>query len=242
MCMQVTFGAVRSSIVCMLCSYRSYVCFDIGRRVLERLLQKPIIYAMGVTDVDDKIIARATELGRCHACLVLGVDLIADSLNTLTGVPASEIAQRFEAEFMRDMSALGVQPPSVITRVSENIASIIDHIRAIEAAGFAYTAADGSAVYLDTGAMGTAYGKLRPLQSQATGGEAADASNPGAPRPPVGAAAKRSPADFALWKAVKPSEESVGAAWPSPWGLGRPGWHVECRRVYGGGHTAVYTT
>ena len=186
---------------------RTYVCFDIARRVLERLLHKPVVYVMGVTDVDDKIIARATELG----------------------APAAAVATRYEAEFMRDMAALGVRPPTAIVRVSEHIDAIIDHIRAIESRGFAYSAPDGSGVYLDTGRMGDAYGKLRPPQHGHGGTppplSAADAAAP--------ESAKRSPADCALWKAAKAGEAASGAAWPSPWGLGRPGWHVECSAMIG---------
>lgn len=182
---------------------RTYVCFDIARRVLERLLQKPVVYVMGVTDVDDKIIARSTELG----------------------VPVAAVAARYEAEFMRDMAALGVRPPTAVVRVSEHVDAIIDHIRAIESRGFAYSAPDGSGVYLDTGRMGHAYGKLRPAQ-HGQGGTPPPLSTANATVSEP--AAKRSPADCALWKAAKAGEAASGAAWPSPWGLGRPGWHVEC--------------
>lgn len=123
---------------------------------------------------------------------------------------------------MRDMAALGVRPPTAIVRVSEHVDAVIDHIREIESHGFAYAAPDGSGIYLDTLEMGGAYGKLRPPRHGSSSGGGVDEAAP--PAHPF----KRSPADFALWKAAKPGEAAAGAVWASPWGAGRPGWHVEC--------------
>jgi len=154
-------------------------------------MQQPLMYVMGMTDVDDKIIQRATEEGRSWR----------------------QHAAAYESMFLRDMQALGVQLPHHIARVSEHIPTIVAHIQEIESAGLAYRTPSG--LYFDVGAFPGKYGKLRPQSS-----EAASVSAPSN----VGLSDKRSPADFALWKAAKAGEPS----WSSPWGEGRPGWHIEC--------------
>ena len=123
-------------------------------------------------------------------------------------------AARYEAEFLEDMALLGVRAPSVLTRVSEYMPEVVAYIQEIERQGFAYLA-QGS-VYFDTGAFrsgGHVYGKLAPWSVDAAGLS-------GEPRED----GKRHASDFALWKARKPGEPG----WDSPWGAGRPGWHIEC--------------
>ena len=88
---------------------RTYLCFDVIRRVLARHFKVPLLYTMGVTDIDDKIIARAEE----------------------RGVPAAAVAQEFEHRFFEDMSALGVMEPHARLRVSENVPAIVDYVGAI---------------------------------------------------------------------------------------------------------------
>ncbi|KFM24979.1 Cysteine-tRNA ligase, cytoplasmic [Auxenochlorella protothecoides] len=155
------------------------------------------------------------------AAALLGVagDVLAEWLDAARGGEVTDPAvfrahaARYEAEFLADMEALGVRPPTVLTRVSEYLPEVVEFVRGIERAGFAYST-HGS-VYFDTAAFsaGHTYGKLAPwsVGSVALAGEA-------------GADGKRHPSDFALWKARKPGEP----AWPSPWGEGRPGWHIEC--------------
>eukprot|EP00039_Didymoeca_costata_P009443 m.125010 g.125010 ORF g.125010 m.125010 type:complete len:859 (+) comp14484_c0_seq6:31-2607(+) len=128
-------------------------------------------------------------------------------------------ARRFEKEYMEDMKALGVKDPDVLTRVTEYVPQIVDFVRRIEAKGLAY-AVKGS-VYLSIEAFkkaGHSYRKLSPggdtsaedmAESEGDLGETGE---------------KKHKNDFALWKASKPGEP----AWESPWGLGRPGWHIEC--------------
>ena len=157
-------------------------------------------------------------------------------------------AARYEAEFFADMEALRVRPPDVLTRVSEYMPEIVAYVRTIISNDFAYVApavassagSGGGArassppsqdVYFDTAAYraaGFVYGRLNPWSvAPPTAGGAGEGGAPAAtpPHPPPSStSAKRSPADFALWKAAKPGEP----AWPSPWGPGRPGWHIEC--------------
>ncbi|KAH0500064.1 putative cysteine--tRNA ligase, mitochondrial [Microtus ochrogaster] len=116
----------------------------------------------------------------------------------------------FEEEFKQDMAALKVLPPTVYLRVTENIPQIIAFIEGIIAHGHAYSTASGS-VYFDLQARGDKYGRLVNVVPSA------------APEPAVDSD-KRHASDFALWKAAKPQE----VFWTSPWGDGRPGWHIEC--------------
>ena len=121
------------------------------------------------------------------------------------------LAERFAAEYFTDLKALGSRPATVSPKATEHIGEIIGIIKTLEEKGLAY-AADGD-VYFDTQAL-PQYGKLS--------GQDTEELEAGA-RVEVGEV-KRHPMDFALWKAMKPGEP----AWGSPWGQGRPGWHIEC--------------
>ncbi len=167
---------------------RVYVTFDVVARFL-RSLGNEVRYVRNFTDIDDKIIRRANE----------------------QGVPASEISERFIAEFQADMQALGVRPADVEPKVTGHMGEIVSLIEKIIANGHAYEA-QGDVYFSVRGFDG--YGKLsgRDLDQLEAGARV----DPGD--------LKRDPLDFALWKAAKPGEPS----WPSPWGEGRPGWHIEC--------------
>jgi cysteinyl-tRNA synthetase len=164
------------------------ISFDTIRRGL-RFLGYEVRCVRNVTDVEDKIIKRANELGEDPMAL----------------------ADRFTADYNRDMGRFNVEPPDVEPRVSTHIAEIIAVIEKLIANSCAYPV-DGD-VYYSVDAF-PPYGKLS--------GMAVDKLRAGA-RVEVDER-KRDPADFALWKAAKPGEPS----WPSPWGPGRPGWHIEC--------------
>ena len=127
------------------------------------------------------------------------------------GVPPLELAQRFIDALDKDAAALGLIVPDHEPRVSGHIDGIIEMIGQLIERGHAY-AADGS-VYFSVDSFDD-YGKLsgKKLEDLIAGKRVASGEE------------KRSPADFALWKAVKPGE----IAWESPWGPGRPGWHIEC--------------
>lgn len=126
-------------------------------------------------------------------------------------------AAKYEEEFLDDMAVLGCRPPTVLTRVTEYMDEIVAYVGKILENNMGYEL-DGS-IYFDTQAFqssGHTYGKLNPwaVGSTALGGEG-DGPVKGQ---------KKHPSDFALWKAAKPGEPT----WPSPWGPGRPGWHIEC--------------
>lgn len=127
------------------------------------------------------------------------------------GVPISSITERFTAAYHADMAALGVRPPGIEPKVTDHIHPIIDLIRRLIAAGHAYEA-EGHVLYHvpsfpDYGALS------RRERSEMIAGARVEV-----------APFKRDPADFVLWK---PSDETQ-PGWDSPWGRGRPGWHIEC--------------
>ncbi len=129
------------------------------------------------------------------------------------------LARRCEAEFWADMRALNVQAPTAVVRVTEHMDAIVAYIQQIEKHGAAYETLSG--LYFDVAAFSRQFtygGTLRAQQPPDVQG-AGDAEV-------VGRDEKRDPRDFVLWKRSKPGEESL--AWDSPWGRGRPGWHIEC--------------
>lgn len=130
-------------------------------------------------------------------------------------------ARKYEREFFEDMAALGVREPDVVTRVTEYVPQIVEYIQGIVDNGCAYES-NGS-VYFNTNdfkSKGYDYRKLKPgvntTAEEMAEGEGALAGG--------GDTEKQHPNDFALWKSSKPGEPS----WESPWGPGRPGWHIEC--------------
>lgn len=127
------------------------------------------------------------------------------------GVTVREVAQRYIGEYLTDTEGLGIRPADIHPRATENMDTILDMVKALEDKGFAY-AKDGN-VYFRTRKF-SEYGKLshQPLDELESGARI-DVSE-----------AKEDPLDFVLWKAAKPGEPS----WTSPWGEGRPGWHIEC--------------
>ncbi|KAK7049885.1 cysteinyl-tRNA synthetase [Paramarasmius palmivorus] len=131
------------------------------------------------------------------------------------------LASYWEGRFFEDMARLRVREPDTLTRVTEYVPEIVAFVDKIVQNGYAYQA-EGS-IYFDTQAFDNApihdYAKLEPWskgnrEHQEGGGEATSSAK----------FTRRSASDFALWKASKPGEPS----WPSPWGPGRPGWHIEC--------------
>ncbi len=145
-----------------------------------------------------------------------------------------EIAQRYSAEYAADMAGLGNQPPDIEPRASDHISEMIALIEQLIARGKAY-AVNGD-VYFAVREFAE-YGKLSGKKIEELEVGARIELNE----------AKRDPLDFALWKAVKPGEPS----WPSPWGAGRPGWHIECSamsckylgqpfEIHGGGRDLIF--
>lgn len=167
---------------------RPAIVFDTVRRYFEYRNFK-VDYVLNFTDVDDKIIKAANELGE--------------------EVPA--ISERFINAYLEDVNALGVKKATHNPRVTESMDDIIDFIAVLIEKGYAYEA--GGDVYFKPRAF-EGYGKLSH--------QSIDELRSGA-RIQIGEK-KEDPLDFALWKSAKEGEIS----WDSPWGKGRPGWHIEC--------------
>lgn len=132
-----------------------------------------------------------------------------------------ERTQKFERRFFENMDALNVLAPDQLTRVTEYVPQIAQFVEKIVSNGFGYATSDGS-VYFDIDSFekaGHSYSKLEPWNKN---DRALQADGEGSLS--KGGSMKRSPNHFALWKASKPGEP----AWPSAWGRGRPGWHIEC--------------
>ncbi|CAF0971316.1 unnamed protein product [Rotaria sordida] len=274
---------------------RSYISFDILRRVMADYFGYDVLYCMNVTDIDDKIIKRAREryliknymddssiaiekvLEDCQLALKHVKDIRAretdkdkqamydkqistvenslQNINTLSDMEAKRkklfddcrdilptyldfnyshatnpldnevfltLARHYESEFHNDMSHLNILPPHILTRVSEYVPEIIKFIEKIIENGYAYES--NSSVYFETMKFHKqhSYAKLEPdrmgdINALSEGeGALTTASNT--------SKEKRNECDFVLWKKSKIGEP----VWQSPWGLGRPGWHIEC--------------
>jgi cysteinyl-tRNA synthetase len=145
--------------------------------------------------------------------LVINVTDVDDKLiaeSQRRGIAMPELAAEMTDDYMRNLQALGVDSVDHFPRATDNIAEIIKFISDLVARKIAY-AADGD-VYFDV-SKAKDYGKLSHRTMEAMQGEGGGTAE-----------RKRSTADFALWKSAKPGEP----AWDSPWGPGRPGWHIEC--------------
>ncbi len=127
------------------------------------------------------------------------------------GITAKEVAEKYIKEYFTDAEGLGIKHATVHPRATENIDEIIDIVKTLVDGGFAYQV--GGDVYFSTLKF-KEYGKLShmPIEDLEAGARI-DVND-----------VKKDPLDFALWKGAKPGEP----AWESPWGLGRPGWHIEC--------------
>jgi cysteinyl-tRNA synthetase len=168
---------------------RVMVVFDVVTRYL-RACGYDVTYIRNITDIDDKIIARANENG--------------ESIQSLT--------ERFIKEMHQDADALGALRPDQEPKATESMVEIISMIETLIERGYAY-ASDNGDVYYDVSQFDE-YGKLSGRNiDELRAGERVAVNE-----------AKDDPLDFVLWKAAKPEEP----AWESPWGRGRPGWHIEC--------------
>lgn len=186
---------------------RPVIFFDVARRYLESLGLE-VNYIVNFTDVDDKMIRKANDLG----------------------IAVPELGEKFIAAFKEDREGLGARPATIQPRVTETIPEIIEFIVGLVKKGAAYE--NGGDVYFRTATF-PEYGKLSHKNlDELQYGIRIDVDE-----------RKESPQDFVLWKAAKSGE----IFWPSPWGDGRPGWHIECSAmarkyagdtldIHGGGH------
>uniref|UniRef100_A0A7S2RQQ1 cysteine--tRNA ligase n=1 Tax=Mucochytrium quahogii TaxID=96639 RepID=A0A7S2RQQ1_9STRA len=130
-------------------------------------------------------------------------------------------ARKYEREYMEDMEALGIREPDVLTRVTEYIPQIITFIQRIVDKGLAYESNGSVYLSLDAYKKEHNYRKLSPSNEASTEAELEESEGA---LGDTNASEKRNPSDFALWKSSKRGEPE----WKSPWGMGRPGWHIEC--------------
>jgi len=189
----------------------SYIIFDVVRRYL-RLRGYKVKYVQNVTDIDDKIIDRATKLG----------------------ITPAELAQKYTDSYFEDMDALNIERADVYPRATGEMAKIIEVIKTLVDKDYAYPA--GGSVYFRVRNVPD-YGRLAHRNLAEV--MAVACVEPGED--------KEHPMDFALWKASKPGEPW----WESPWGKGRPGWHIECSAmslkylgdtldIHGGGQDLIF--
>jgi cysteinyl-tRNA synthetase len=188
---------------------RGALNYDVLRRWLVHQ-GLDVTLVRNVTDIDDKILRKASEAGR----------------------PWWEWSAKFERQFEAAYETLGCLPASISPRATGHVTQMVDLMRRLIDTGHAYAAAGD--VYFSVSSWAS-YGELsgqKPDEVQQ--GESA-------------AEGKRDPRDFTLWKGARPGEPS----WPTPWGPGRPGWHLECSAmaltylgaefdVHGGGHDLVF--
>ncbi|MBC2695730.1 MAG: cysteine--tRNA ligase [Desulfobacteraceae bacterium] len=190
---------------------RSVLTFDVIARYLKASGFE-LTYVRNFTDIDDKIINRANQIG----------------------IDCKTLAEKYINEFYEDMDALNVERPTIEPRATEHIPQIIKVIEILIGKNLAYQV-DGDIFFAIESFKD--YGKLsgRKLEDMEAGARV-DVD-----------ARKRNPFDFALWKSIKPGEP----AWDSPWGKGRPGWHIECSAmsteylgktfdIHGGGKDLIF--
>uniref|UniRef100_A0A8C1Y8T4 Cysteine--tRNA ligase, cytoplasmic n=1 Tax=Cyprinus carpio TaxID=7962 RepID=A0A8C1Y8T4_CYPCA len=205
------------------------------KQMLERL-DAAVDAALGPLQVAVQSSAAGDTLqNQAQVLLEEAKDLLSDWLDSQFGSQVTEnsifslLPKYWEGEYHKDMEALNVLPPDVLTRVSEYVPEIVEFVKGIVDNGYGYES-NGS-VYFDTAKFDScpahSYAKLVP---EAVGDQKALQEGEGdlsisADR----LSEKRSQNDFALWKASKPGEPS----WDSPWGKGRPGWHIECSAMAG---------
>jgi len=177
--------------LCHLGHARVLVVFDVVNRYLRHVFgDEHVTYIRNITDIDDKIIARANE----------------------NKEPFEHLTERFIDEMTQDADALAVQHPNQEPRATDHMQQIIDMVVTLIEKDHAYVADNGD-VYYSVNSFAN-YGALSKKQLEDLQSGARVEVNQD----------KRDPLDFVLWKAAKPGEPS----WDSPWGKGRPGWHIEC--------------
>jgi len=175
-------------------NFRTFLFEDLLRRAVK-LRGWDVQQVMNITDVDDKIIKRASE----------------------RGLTITEVTEPVIEMFHADREFLRIEKAEVYPKATDHLPEMIDLVGKLIDRDIAYQAEDGSVYYAIGRFVG--YGKLSRLDTREIKAGARVAHDD---------YTKENVQDFALWKAAKPEDEKTGAAWDSPWGRGRPGWHLEC--------------
>ncbi len=191
---------------------RQQISFDILRKYLKFLGYK-VKFVSNITDIEDKIINKANELG----------------------ISTKELSKKNEKEHAEDYKALGIEKPDIQPRATEYVKEMIELVKKLEKKKYAYVI-QGDGVYYDISKF-KSYGKLshQNIKNLKAGSRVKVKDQ------------KRNKEDFVLWKFSKPKEPS----WNSPWGAGRPGWHIECSAmsqkilglpldIHGGGQDLIF--
>jgi len=197
---------------------RAYVTFDVIRRYLEESGYK-VLYVQNITDIDDKIIKKSSELGPPAG---------------EAGVRSNELTDKYTKSYFEVMDQLNVKRAGKYPKATEHIKEMVKWIKGLVDKGFAYEVQGD--VYFEVEKFAD-YGKFseRKKKDMQAGVRVAVDER------------KKNPLDFALWKAAKEGEPS----WDSPWGKGRPGWHIECSvmstkylgeqfDIHGGGRDLIF--
>jgi cysteinyl-tRNA synthetase len=186
--------------LCHMGHLRMLMAFDVVYRWLV-VLGYRVTYVRNITDIDDKIIRRAVE----------------------RGIPIRQLTDEMVAAMHEDIGAIGLARPSLEPRATEFVPKMLEMIAALERNGLAYQADNGDVNFAVRRFPG--YGKLsgKSLDDLRAGAGLAERDEARAAR----AGSKTDPLDFVMWKSAKPGEPE-DAQWPSAYGPGRPGWHIEC--------------
>lgn len=180
---------------------RTYIFEDILRRVLE-FNDYRVLHIVNITDV-----------GHLTSDADTGEDKVEDQAKK-TGESAWELAEKYTKAFLEDLDQLNIKKPDLMPKATEHIEDMIGLISKLEEKGYAYQTSDG--IYFDTSKFKD-YGQLARLNLEGQRAGARIEEN----------MEKKNPHDFALWK-FSPRGEKRQMQWPSPWGIGFPGWHIEC--------------
>ncbi|KKR67157.1 MAG: Cysteine-tRNA ligase [Microgenomates group bacterium GW2011_GWA2_40_6] len=178
----------------------AYICWDVLVRTLRYL------------GYEVKQVVNITDVGHLTSDADEGEDKM-EKGSKKEGVSAWDLAKKYENEFLENLKLLNIEMPAVMPRATDHIAEQIELIRKIEANGFTYKINDG--IYFDT-AKFSGYGDFGHLDLEKI--KARVETN----------LEKKNPADFALWKFSPKDGTKRQMEWESPWGIGFPGWHIEC--------------
>ncbi len=182
-------------------NFRSYLFSDLLRRTFE------------LNGYTVKQVVNITDVGHLTSNASEGEDKL-EKASKATGETAWDISKKYTDLFLADIGKLNIELPSVMPKATDHIGEQIELIKILEKKGFTYKTTDG--IYFDTSKIAD-YGKLSGQKLEEKQEGARVEKN----------AEKRNPTDFALWK-FSPESEKRQMEWQSPWGVGFPGWHIEC--------------